>query len=241
MAGNRFFDPRAYFSNIYPHYTYQNLLKTAKFKADKVFEGSPYYSSADDCFLYLHHMDGGLTTDLYSHFKVHVNLAENSELIDAWNNIAFILTATEANPIKQIKVVVPEWVNDEKKGIAKIDRDRRLTGAQITLYIYFKSKEDKEIDIDAYVLILEAIERALSSGRFIPPTIVPDNDLPISQYLSMREDLQNDKGEFLSFVPGKKGTIHPLIEEFKKRLDAKLNNSISNTSTQSSPEFKRTR
>jgi hypothetical protein len=216
----RWFDDN-YYSNVYPYYTYQRLLMSAKHDPQEIFPGSMFYAAAYDCFLYLHHINVGLDLKLYSKNKVHINLGDISQLPDAWNAIVPILTAKDSI-VRQIKVVVPEWVESlyKENKMEQMDRDRRMSGAHIILYVYFKSVDELVVDYDAYIRCLNSIERALEATQVTPPesTFVPANDIKIGKYCSMREEIVGKTGHFLSFDPYKKASSSYVIEEFKRRM-----------------------
>lgn len=209
-----------YFTKIYPYHTYQRLIKSSEYHAKEVYAGSRYYSAANDCFLYLHEKNVGLDTKLYSKHKININIADMRHLVDAWNTIVPILTADDSI-VMQCKVVVPEWVElfYAQGQMEKIYRDRRMSGAQIILYIYYKSGEELVIDYDAYIKCLRSIERAFTLTQVTPPesSFVLDYDVKIGKYFSIREDIADLSGN-LSSNHHKETIASPIIEEFKKRL-----------------------
>lgn len=210
-----------YFTQVYPYYTYQRLLQSADFHPKEAYPGSSYRIAAYDCFLFLHNKNDGMDCKLYSKNKVNINIGDMTQLAEAWNTIVPILTAHDSI-IMQIKVVVPEWVERiySQREMEKSARDRRMSGAQIILYIYYKSEHHLVIDYDAYIKCLRSIERAFTLTQVTPPasSFVPVNDIKIGKYFSMHEDVAGFSGDFLPFDFHKGPSSSSIIEEFKKRL-----------------------
>lgn len=208
-------------TEVNPYYTYQEILKLAEYNAKEAYPGSTYHIASYDCFLYLHNKDKGLDLGLYSNTKINISIDNMKQLTDAWNSIILILTAHDSI-VMQAKVVVPEWVEKfyAQGEMSVVDRDRRMSGAQIILYVYYKSKDEFVIDYDSYIQCLKSIERVFTLNKIMPPksSFTPVNDIKVGNYFSMTVDVVDPLGTFLSFCSHKSASFSPIIKEFKRRL-----------------------
>lgn len=212
-----------------------------------------FFSISRDSFIFLKHKDlladEKMEQKMSSGHKIHFNFADNNQLAKAWNAMAPLLI-TGNSIVKQVKVVVPDLVEKiyqdnvrnaalspetaaSSIALAELDRNRRLTGTQVTLFIYNKSKptpelkseskleaESKpEVDVAAYVHLIKALEAVLAAANIRPQSsTVPTGDTRLSTYTSMRLDT-DAHGRYIAPEDMEKFPPSALVAEFIRQFE----------------------